>query len=345
MTSLLNKLEKQWDALQNGGVIYFSATDAGLLREGEKAVSQRWKDEGKEAPTRLDGPQPDLGELIAAAGAISLFGGTRQVILRELAPASLSDKDAKELTELFGDLENALLLVTALHKDKRAAGSKKAKMLFEAAAKSGFAAELQPPTKQENLAFLQQTAQNCGGAGFAPGAAEELLERCGPSRPLLQNETEKLAAISAYGQIACQTVRRYSVNNIEADVFELVRLITAGRRGPAQEKLAELFELRHEPVAITAALGGSFVDMLRVRTGAECRKAPAAVFTDMGYKGSDYRLVKAKENAQRYSTKALEQGVLALAKLDRDLKSNPLSDKNILLQAAVEDLIRLREGP
>ncbi len=343
MISSFKELDKQWASLQEGAVIYFSSTDANLLREAEKAVVARWEKEGQETPTRLDGPLPDMGELIAATGAISLFGDSRHVILRELGAGALSDKDAKELIELFGDLENAVLLVTALHKDKRTATGKKAKSLLEAAAKNGFAAELSPPTKAENLAFLREVAAGCG-AQFAPGAAEELLDRAGANRPLLENETLKLAAMAAYGTIETTAVQKYGALNIEADVFELVRLITTGRRGPAQEKLAELLSLKHEPIAITAALGGSFVDMLRVRVGAEGRHSPAEVFRDMHCTGNEYRLVKAKENAARYSTAALEEGVLALEGLDRALKSNPLSDKGILLQATLEDLIRLREG-
>ncbi|MDL2252947.1 DNA polymerase III subunit delta [Ruminococcaceae bacterium OttesenSCG-928-I18] len=341
MTSSFKQLNARWAELQNASVLYFSALDANLLREAEKHVVSRWRQEGGEEPTRLDGPVPDFGEVIAATGAISLFGGSRHVILREIVPASMGDKDVKELADLFSELENAVLLVTALYKDKRAMTSKKAKMLSEAAAQNGFAAELKPHSKTEVLEMVQQVAEGLGTA-FAPGAAEELLERAGADLHLLEKETEKLAAISGYGRIDSELVRRYGVRNVEADVFELVRLITAGRKAPAQEKLSELLALRHEPIAITGALGGSFVDMLRVRTGAESRHSVSQVFLDMHYKGSEYRLTKAEENARRYATAALEQGVLLLAELDGALKSNPLTDKAILLQAAVARLIQLR---
>ena len=343
MASSLKQLKSKWKELQDASVLFFASTDPQLLRAAERWVCARWAEEGDTDPTRFDGPVPDIGGVIAAAGAISLFGGLRHVVLREVAPASMSDADVKELQTLFGDLENAVLLVTALYKDKRSATGKKAKALLAAAGQAGFADELTPPSRAENLAFLQEAAAQCG-ARFGKGAAEALLERAGEDSALLQNETEKLAAMAGYGEIDLRMVEKYGARNVEADVFALLRLITAGRRGAAQEKLAELFALRHEPIAVAGALGGSFVDMLRVRTGAEARRGTGEVFKDMGYTGSEYRLQKAKENAARYSTAALEKGVLSLAALDLALKSSALPDKGILVQAAVEELILLREG-
>ncbi len=334
-----DKIQKDW---HNGPVIYLSSTDASLLREAEKFVLQRWKEQRRETPTQLDGPVPDFGELIAATGAISLFGGVRHVLLRELVPSSMSDKEAKELEVLFADLENAVLLVTAHHKDKRLASTKKAKSLSEAAKSHGFYVELTEPTRQENLAFLREVAAACGGTTFTNGAAEDLLERVKENRVLLKNETEKLAAIAGYQQIDSAMVQRYSVRNVEADVFELLRLIADGRKAEVQVKLAELFALKSEPVAIVAALGGSFVDMLRVRVGAENGCGPTTVFSDMHYTGSDYRLKKAKDNAKAYTTQALKQAVCMLTKLDKTLKSTAVSNKTIFVQAAVAELFLLR---
>ncbi len=336
---------KKWDSekpnWQNGPVVYLACANRDLLREAERFVLKRWREEGAEVDARIDGPVPDFAMLIAETGAISLFGGTRYVLLRELAPSSLSDKDEKELAELFSDLENAVLLVTALYKDGRAAKSKKAKNLAKKAAEHGFFIELKEPTRRENLELVNDAAALCG-AKFAPGAAEDLLERAGVNHSLLQNEAEKLAAISGYQTIEREHVRRFGARNVEADVFELMRFVTAGKNAAAQEKLQELFALKTEPIAITAVLGGNFVDMLRVRVGAESRHNIDTVFAHMNYTGNSWRLQKAKENASRYSTTALKQAVSMLMGVDKALKSTALADKKVLVQAAVADLILLR---
>lgn len=324
-------------------VYYFAGYDETLLRQAANAVLKALDAAGADGETtRIDGPTPDIGEIIAAAGAISFFGTPRVVYIREASPSAIKDKDADELVEIFGQLENAVLVVTALYKDKRTASSKKAKAIFAAAEKSGVAMEVTPPTRRENLDFINQTAHGLGAA-FAPGAAEALLERAGEERALLKSETEKLAAFSGYGEITHELVAKYATHNVEADVFELARLITAGRRSAAQKKLADLLALKHEPIAIAAALSGTYVDMYRVRAGEKARRATSAIFKEMGYKGNDYRLKKAGENARRYSTRQLEAAVILLAGLDRELKSSALPDKSILLEAAVSQLIIIGE--
>lgn len=321
-------------------VYYFCSTEVEPLRAAAQKVSKALLSHPDGADTtRLDGPGIDFGAVIEAAGSLSFFGTPRVIELREIVVSSLSDKDAAELATLFADVQNAVFLITVLHKDKRTAGSKKSKLLFDAAAKAGYAEELQKPTRQQNIAYIGKVAQHLG-AQFAPGAEEVLLDRAGEDRPLLANETQKLAAISGYTQISIDMVNEYATDNTEADVFQLARAITARQRREAYARLDKLLVQKHEPIAIAAALSGTFVDMYRVRCGAEIGLAPAAVGADLGYTGSPYRLQKAKENAARYTTAELETCLLELGELDAALKSSPLPDKSVLLTTTIARLMR-----
>ena len=77
------------------------------------------------AKTRSTGLQSGKG--YDWRGVVFEVGDQRLVELREIAPSSMNEKDVNELAELFGELANSVLLVTALYKDKKAAGSKKSK--------------------------------------------------------------------------------------------------------------------------------------------------------------------------------------------------------------------------
>lgn len=342
MSSLKDKLKNALKNPLETSVYYFASTESALLAEYVFYVANALQAETGEDVTRVDGPVPNIGDAISAAGAISFFGTPRLVVMMNVSPTTMNEKDVDELVELFGMLENAIVIVGALYKDKKTASNKKAKKLLQAAEKNGIAAELVKPGRRENLAYINEIAQNTG-AVFDTGAADALLDSVGDDHVLLQNEVEKLAAICGYGTISRQVVATYSIPNMEADVFELSRYITGRRKTIAFEKLHLLLEQRQEPIAIAAVLAGTYVDMYRVRAAAEQGKSTTVAFEEMGYKGSPYRLQKAKENATKYSMEQLEDAVLCLADLDAALKSSALSDKSILLEAAVGELLHIGE--
>lgn len=128
--------------------------------------------------------------------------------------------------------------------------------------------------------------------------------------------------------------------NIEADVFEMVRLVTARRESAVMDRLAKLFALKNEPIAIAAALSGSFVDVYRVKCGAAARRDPAAVYKDFAYSGSPYRLKKAGETASRYTSRQLERVLSVLMELDMGLKSSA-AEPEALLQTALCEIMQI----
>ena len=165
-------------------------------------------------------------------------------------------------------------------------------------------------------------------------AAAALLERCGQDLFLLENEVDKLAAASGYTEISPALVAEMGTLDLEADVFEMVRHVTARNPSKACEKLETLLRLQNEPIAITAALIGSYVDMYRVKAGQQKKKAYGQVHKDFGYKGSDFRLKKSSETAARYTPAQLARCLEILAELDKSLKGSPVGG-DILLQAAL----------
>lgn len=59
------------------------------------------------------------------------------------------------------------------------------------------------------------------------GAAAALLERCGEDPFLLENEVDKLCALSGYQTVTAAMVAEMGTVSLEADVFEMIRMITA----------------------------------------------------------------------------------------------------------------------
>ena len=62
---------------------------------------------------------------------------------------------------------------------------------------------------------------------FVPGRCVWLVERCGTDLFALESELSKLAAVADYGEITPELIAQMGTQSIEADVFEMVRLVTA----------------------------------------------------------------------------------------------------------------------
>ncbi len=110
------------------------------------------------------------------------------------------------------------------------------------------------------------------GATLPDGAATALLERCGEDPFLLENEVDKLCALSGYQTVSASMVAEMGTVSLEADVFEMIRMITAKNATGACKKLQTLLRLQQEPIAITAAMIGSYVDLYRVKLGRQSGK-------------------------------------------------------------------------
>ena len=193
----------------------------------------------------------------------------------------------------------------------------------------GYTEELAKPRPFElkNLMMERAKAQ---GATLPDGAATALLERCGEDPFLLENEVDKLCALSGYQTVSASMVAEMGTVSLEADVFEMIRMITAKNATGACKKLQTLLRLQQEPIAITAAMIGSYVDLYRVKLGAAKRKNYNAVHKDFGYKGSDYRLKRSAETAAHYTLPQLEACLQVLLELDQSLKSQPVAAQTLL---------------
>ncbi|MEG1931485.1 MAG: DNA polymerase III subunit delta [Pygmaiobacter sp.] len=309
-----------------------------------KLVDSLCAEIGEDA-TVIAGPVPQMGDVVAAAGAISLFGTKRIVLLSHLDIAAMKPEDIALLAELCGEVENAVLIFTLLLKEPqktwRGAGELKppaaAKVLISAVEKVGVVAALEKPNEGGASAYVQKLAK-AAGTDFCDAAAAELVRRCGVDLRLLRAETEKLAAASGYTEITTALVQQLATHNIEADVFELSKHILAGRADRAFCLLEELLYLQNEPIMIAAALTGSYIDMYRVKCGAKAQVSYGTVFRELGYKGSDYRLKKSLEAAAGYETEQLADCLEILAKLDKKLKGSTV-DRKALLQLAVGELL------
>lgn len=330
------ELEKR---LQSGcALYYFYASDEALVHAAaQKALAYLNRDDPE--TTVLDGPTPSVEEIVLAAGTISFFGGKRLVLMPLIRPSTYSDKDLQELCDTLADTENAIFVMTGLVEEAygKLRPGKREQKLISCCEKLGYCVQINRPTGAALQAMARDWAKQAGAA-FAPGAETALLVRCGEDQFLLKNEIEKLAALSGYGTITQQMVGQLGTVTLDADTFDMVKLLTGGQTDKAQQKLKTLLALQNDPIMITGALISNYLDLYRVLLGRRSRRSLGDVAKDFGYKGNwSYRLNSTEKTAARFNRNQLESCLRILQQLDTDLKSSRL-DADLLMQKALCEL-------
>lgn len=331
-----NELNKRLKA--GCGLYYFYASDEALVHAAaQKALKYLTRDDPE--TTVLDGPTPSVEEVVLAAGTISFFGGRRLVLMPLIRPSTYSDKDLQELCDTLSDTENAIFVMTSLVEERfgKLRPGKREQKLISCCEKLGYCVQINKPTASALQAMARDWAKETGAA-FAPGAEAALLARCGEDQFLLRNEIEKLAALADYGTITPQMIAQLGTVTLDADTFDMVKLVTSGQTEKAQQKLKMLLALQNDPIMITGALISNYLDLYRVLLGRRSRRALSAVAKDFGYSGNwNCRLSTTEKTAARFKRAQLEECLHILQRLDTDLKSSRL-DADLLMQKALCEL-------
>lgn len=330
------ELEKRLKA--GCALYYFYASDEALVHTAAQKTLKYLNRDDPET-TVLDGPTPSVEEIVLAAGTISFFGGKRLVLMPLIRPSTYSDKDLQELCDTLADTENAIFVLTSIIEESygKLRPGKREQKLIANCEKLGYCVQLNRPTGAALQAMARDWAKEAG-ADFAPGAEAALLARCGKDQFLLKNEVEKLAALANYSTITKEMVSRLGTVTLDADTFDMVKLLTSGQADKAQQKLKTLLALQNEPIMITGALISNYLDLYRVLLGRRSRRSLGDVAKDFGYKGNwNYRLNSTEKTALRFKRAQLEDCLHILQRLDTDLKSSKL-DADLLMQKALCEL-------
>ena len=296
--------------------------------------------EQQDEVTVLPGPAPTIEEIVMAAGTISFFGTRRVVLMERLRPADYSDKDIKDLCDVLSSLESAVFIITVLLENAKDAGGKRVKKLLEQCGKSGYCAELKKPGPQDLCRMLIARAKE-QDTQLDMTTAQVILDRCGSDPFALGNEVDKLAASCGYTQITPALVAELGTRSLEADVWEMVRSMTAKNGGKALEKLRILLEQQNEPLAILGALSGSYIDMCRAGAARTAKRSSEELYKEFHYSGSPYRIKASMDAARRYSTEQLDQCIEILMEADLAIKQTPV-DAEVILQTAFCRLAAVR---
>lgn len=288
----------------------------------------------------FDGERLNISELEDACEGLPIMADYKYVAVKNCDFDKLLKDDFARLTALIEDLPETSVLVlyqTGAPFDLKK--STKCKKLWEQVSKKGAACEFPFKDKLTLKRALHERAKKAGVV-FEPETAGVLIDRCSNDFSVLANETDKLIAyckgISENAnsvEITSADIDQCCIASIEGSAFELAKSILSGRFDRAYEKLADLFFLRQDAVAIAAALTLAFSDIYRARTALDSGVSSERVQVDFKYpKNRLFAVKNAFRDSRGFKPEQLRACINALYQADIQLKSSKLDNRLILEQ-------------
>ena len=165
-------------------------------------------------------------------------------------------------------------------------------------------------------------------------AASYHVAYSGSDLNLLINELDKLCAYAAGREITQRDIDAVCIKSVEATAFDMVKALLRGKYADAYGMLDALFAQKTEPVMIAGALISSYVDMYRAKAALASGERVEAVAQAFNYKGREFRLRYAAQDASRLTLAQLGTCLDILSEADEALKSTR-AEKRLVLEEAM----------
>ncbi len=265
--------------------------------------------------------------------------------IAEYRSITITDFDADKLKDdwntfikLIDDIPNTTQLILQAAESADTKKSAKWKKLMALAADKGVCAELMTRSKSDLVKFIRSRLKPYN-AEIDNDTAYKLIMLCNSDMTQLENETAKLGAYAAGGTITSKDLDAMIVVNLEASVFDMIKLLMRGDYSAAFQKLTILMEMNTEPIMIVAAMGSVYSDLYKAAVAIESGISFNEAVKVFGYTGMDFKLKNAWNEASKLSSQMVGASLQLICDADLKLKGSALPPELILV-TLLTDLLR-----
>jgi len=198
-------------------------------------------------PTRLDGSEANLAEVLDEVRTFSLLGSRRMVIVDDADPFITEHRQALERYCADPWEGNSLLLLCgSLPRNTR---------LYKIIAGHGQVIPCDPPKPKALVAWVRDRSRNKHGKRLSADAAQRLREQVGDTLGLLDAELAKLATfVGDRPDITSTDIEALTGHHREEKVFAIIDAVSSGDTSAALEQWEQV--LATDRAAPARAIGG-----------------------------------------------------------------------------------------
>jgi len=275
----------------------------------------------------------DIRAFTDAVEAMPMMAEATLVTVDDVDPFKLPEADREKLGQLLSDIPDWCTVVftfetVAWKPDKRC------KKLWEAIDSAALTVEFVKQDQRDLVAWIQRhfaahhkriTGELC----------VYLIDITGGTMTALSSEIAKISAYSGADEIKKSDIDAVTEPVLDAVVFQMTDLLSAGNYAAALEKLQQLLKMQQEPLSILGAVGNHFRRISAARTLLDHGKSSAELQKLYGL--PDYPARKTMEAARRFRPEFCAKSAELVLETDYRIKTS-FDDAERLLELLVLQL-------
>lgn len=279
---------------------------------------------------RLNQENFDILRFADAVENLPMMAQSTLVQVDDVDPFKLGEGDREKMAEILRDIPDYCTVVftyltTPWKPDKRL------KKLWETVEENANIVEFARQDQRDLIAWVTRHFA-AAGKRISSDLAAYLIDITGGTMTALNGEIDKISAYSGADTIQKSDIDAVTEPVLDAVVFQMTDLISAGRYDQAFQKLQQLLKMQQEPLAILGAIGGHFRRISAARTLLDYGKTAYDLQKLCAI--PDYPARKTMEAARRYSADDCRRAANLVLETDYQIKTS-FDDPQRLLELLV----------
>ena len=279
---------------------------------------------------RLNSETFDIRSFADAVENLPMMAEATFVQVDDVDPFKMNEGDRTKMVEILSDIPDyctvVFTFITAPWKPV-----KRLKKLWEAIDGNGEIIEFAKQDQRDLIAWVTRHFA-AHGKQITSDLCAYLIDITGGTMTALSGEIDKISAYSGADHIKKTDIDAVTEPVLDAVVFQMTDLLSAGRYADALLKLQQLLKMQEEPIKILGAVGGHF---RRIST--------ARILLDNGRNASelqklcgipDFAARKTMEAARRFSPAFCAKAASLILETDYQMKTS-FDDNERLLELLI----------
>ena len=282
---------------------------------------------------RLNNETFDIRSFADAVENLPMMAESTFVQVDEIDLFKMNESDRTKMVEILSDIPDYCTVVFT-YETVGWKPDKRLKKLWDAVQENGLIVEFAKQDQRDLTAWITRHFA-ARGKRISSDLCLYLIDITGGTMTALGGEIEKISAYSGADEIKKSDIDAVTEPVLDAVVFQMTDLLSAGRYDQALLKLQQLLKMQQEPLAILGAVGGHFRRIGTARTLLDYGKPSADLSRLCGI--PDYPARKTMEAARRYKPEFCKLAARLVMETDYKMKTS-FDDSERLLELLILQL-------